>query len=259
MNKNRSLFIKDACAYNMYHFMIGMLSNLINATGEYDTIYIGWGEWTANYFNNNHNFALESLKLVFPSSKIICCENKCPSNCENLLYTNPELFSFEKRKKYIYLRGLFIPHISNHVLSKPYSNRIYISRGDARYRYITNEKEVMEALTKIGFHCLSLKGMSFIEQISLFYHADTIISIHGAALTNLIFCKPNTTVIEFATPYMQEKSQYFKDIAETFCLNYQVYTGDITEDRIKNQNNMEIFNDNNITINYIEQLIAMIT
>jgi len=253
---NKALFLKDSSAYNMYHFMIYMLSHLSNMTGSYDTLYIGWGPETTHYFTHNHNFAFEALRLIFPSINIIRTLNTAVHlDCDHVIVTDDARFSTEIRRKYRYLRGLFFPHISNHLV-KPYSKRIYISRGDAHYRYITNEKEVMEALTKIGFHCLSLKGMSFIDQISLFYHADTILSIHGAALTNLIFCKPDTRVIEFATPYMRENSQHFKDISETFNLNYQVYDGNISEVRIKNQNNMEIFNDNNITINDIDQLVA---
>ncbi len=38
--------------------------------------------------------------------------------------------------------------------------------------------------------------MSIEEQIYLFNEASTIIGAHGAAFTNIIFCKPSTKIIE---------------------------------------------------------------
>jgi hypothetical protein len=42
-----------------------------------------------------------------------------------------------------------------------------------------------------------LEGMSVADQILLFQRAEFVISPHGAALANLIFCEPGTKVIEF--------------------------------------------------------------
>lgn len=43
---------------------------------------------------------------------------------------------------------------------------------------------------------LILEKIPFVEQIKYFYNARLVIAIHGAALSNLLFSKPNTTVVE---------------------------------------------------------------
>lgn len=74
--------------------------------------------------------------------------------------------------------------------------RIYISREDAGYRKVINEKEVFGVLEKKGFKKVLLSKLSLDEQISIFYSAEVIVSPISAALTNITFSKPGTKVIE---------------------------------------------------------------
>ncbi|MGG1664133.1 glycosyltransferase family 61 protein [Brevibacillus sp. NRS-1366] len=78
--------------------------------------------------------------------------------------------------------------------------RIYISRADAKRRHVKNEQEVMGFLKNNGFACLLLDGLSVAEQAQIFFSAEMIIAPHGAALTNLVFSKPGTKVIELFSP-----------------------------------------------------------
>ena len=79
-----------------------------------------------------------------------------------------------------------------------YPDLIYISRKDSpKIRGISNEDELAEALTKIGFQVVALSELSVVQQIFLFTNARFIIAPHGAGLSNIIFCtKSNCTVIE---------------------------------------------------------------
>lgn len=79
--------------------------------------------------------------------------------------------------------------------------RIYISRADAKRRQVKNEQEVMDFLKSYGFACLLMDGLSVAEQAKIFSSAEMIISPHGAGLTNLIFSKPGTKVIELFSPF----------------------------------------------------------
>ena len=85
--------------------------------------------------------------------------------------------------------------------SKIFPKKIYIDRKDAKsnhshLRKIINEDEVKEFLVKNGFEIFTLGEMSFIDQISLFNNASQIIGLHGAGFANLIFCRPETHILE---------------------------------------------------------------
>ena len=67
----------------------------------------------------------------------------------------------------------------------------------ARIEY---EKGVFDYLKAKGFSKYRTGELSFFEQIYLFNNAKCIIGAHGAAFTNLVFCKPNTKVIEIRPP-----------------------------------------------------------
>lgn len=81
--------------------------------------------------------------------------------------------------------------------------RLYISRSDASYRKVKNDHQVMGLLASYGFKHVVLQGMSLADQARLFYSAEVIVSPHGAGLTNLVFCRPETKVVEiFASKYV---------------------------------------------------------
>lgn len=73
---------------------------------------------------------------------------------------------------------------------------VYISRSDAKYRKITNESELESILDFYGFEKISLNNMDFKDQIKIFSESSIVIGAHGANLTNIMFCSPNTYVIE---------------------------------------------------------------
>ena len=59
-----------------------------------------------------------------------------------------------------------------------------------------NEEEVFALLEPLGFEAITMDGRSIGEQAALFASAAVIVATHGAALANLVFSRPGTTVIE---------------------------------------------------------------
>lgn len=79
--------------------------------------------------------------------------------------------------------------------------RLFISRGDIPgRRNIRNEREISAYLGQYGFKTVTLSGMPFSEQVALFHQAEAVILAHGAALSNLSFCRPGTRVLELVSP-----------------------------------------------------------
>jgi capsular polysaccharide biosynthesis protein len=75
---------------------------------------------------------------------------------------------------------------------------LFVGRRDGRKprRRVINEEAVREYLTRRGVTCIDGGRLPIEEQAQLFGGARTVIGPHGAGLTNLIFCRPGTRVVE---------------------------------------------------------------
>jgi capsular polysaccharide biosynthesis protein len=74
--------------------------------------------------------------------------------------------------------------------------RIYVPRGNVSRRRVINETAVIDLLSAYGFQTVEMDGKTVKEQAEIFSRAEAIVAPHGAALTNLLFAQPLTTVIE---------------------------------------------------------------
>ncbi|HQT84429.1 MAG: hypothetical protein B7Z58_07710 [Acidiphilium sp. 37-64-53] len=74
--------------------------------------------------------------------------------------------------------------------------KLYISRSDASGRRIANEEELLGRLMPLGYEAIALSNYTFDEQVKLFSNSSHVVGIHGAGLTNVVFCQPNSSIIE---------------------------------------------------------------
>tara|TARA_Y100000992_G_C21223831_1_gene471873 strand:- start:65 stop:1159 length:1095 start_codon:yes stop_codon:yes gene_type:complete len=100
--------------------------------------------------------------------------------------------------------------------------KIFIDREDSRsnikdLRKIINDKEVKEFLVSRGFEPVKLSSYSFIDQISIFHSAEIIVGLHGAGFSNLLFCKPDTRVIEIKPSHF---GNMYQKLGEKVGVNY---------------------------------------
>lgn len=84
-----------------------------------------------------------------------------------------------------------------HAPSSDFGERLYVSRGKARRRRVSNEDALWPQLESRGFTRVYLEDLTWKEQINAFRHAKVIAAPHGAGLANLVFCGPETRVVEF--------------------------------------------------------------
>lgn len=80
------------------------------------------------------------------------------------------------------------------------SRRIYISRDRASRRRLVNESDILPLLLDHDFERVFLEELPFESQVALMQAADVVVAPHGAGLTNVIFCRPGTDVVEIADP-----------------------------------------------------------
>lgn len=193
---------------------------------------------------NNSNFNSLKIKYLFPSLK------------KNFQLETLNILGLKKKNcldsgnfKHIFLKNLYItehPYVVNNnptksinnipiwiikwlrikflkniIYKKNNYNKIYIDRSDSSTnstRYIINEIEVKKLLKANGFKIIVLSNFSVKKQISIFNNAKVIIGLHGAGLTNIIFCKRNTKVIELQS---NTSGNLYKNLASKCNLNYK--------------------------------------
>ncbi|MEM1171470.1 MAG: tetratricopeptide repeat protein [Cyanobacteria bacterium P01_H01_bin.35] len=120
--------------------------------------------------------------------------------------------------------GLALGKILNNQVDYAYPERIYITRNKAKHRRVINEEKVVNLLSQYGFITIELETLSVWEQVTLFANAKVIVSPHGSGLTNIIFCKPGTSVIEFMSPnYIRH---YYWVISQQLGLKYYYLMGE---------------------------------
>jgi len=81
-------------------------------------------------------------------------------------------------------------------LKSPKNSRIYISRRDASFRFVTNESDVIKILEQYGFVVVCPGQLELEEQISCFHDASVVIGPHGQGLTHTVYCNEGTIVYE---------------------------------------------------------------
>ncbi|MEM1305099.1 MAG: glycosyltransferase family 61 protein, partial [Planctomycetota bacterium] len=74
--------------------------------------------------------------------------------------------------------------------------RLYLNRNRVTYRRVTNEPEIERLLASRGFESVAMEDHSVAEQAAIMHDADVVVAPHGAALANIMFCRPGTKVIE---------------------------------------------------------------
>jgi|TARA_B100001964_G_scaffold164832_1_gene180949 capsular polysaccharide biosynthesis protein len=249
--KGKVLCILQGASGNNYgHWLLDMLPKIKLCSEHYSLNDI-------NYFYtpNLANFQKETLSVLgISENRIINSEKFRHIQAEELLVVDhPNYY-----KGFILEQNKFQPTWTIQWLRDTYliykkkfnaNKKIFIDRTDSisKHCHIQNEEEVFNYLKNKGFSKYQLTKLSFFEKIYLFENAEIIVGAHGAGLTNLVFCKPKTKVIEirpsinFNTVY--ERISYINN------LNYRLIQ---TKKLDKNQ---EKLGDIYLSINELEHSI----
>ena len=226
---------------NYSHFIYDRLPLLSRLTDENSTILVEFEqkkyiEQLRKYFKNDFIYLQPKKNYLIKSISLIA-NHIHPANY------------FPKR----YLD--FYKDLSLRIIptDKKLPSLFYIYRPLGR-RGVLNEEEFHSYLIKYGFSIIRLENYSIDEQINIFMNAKFIIGVHGAGLTNIIFSKPGTNVIEIIP------KSYFIDCflvaASRLGLNYHRFYEDDT-DIISSSGDLK-FNDSFIDINLFDIFLRKI-
>lgn len=95
-------------------------------------------------------------------------------------------------------------------------------------RLLSNEETLCRILAPLGFAAVDPAALSFNEQVCLFRQAEFIVSPVGAALTSMVFCKPDTKIVALAPLVWKGDYSFFEALAAS-CgieLSYALGTSD---------------------------------
>ena len=175
-----------------------------------------------------YNFQKETLKkLNIPLSRCLSSDHYKHVSCDNLIVTDhPYTFNNDPSKSILHIPNWIINWLKLNLFYKTkiknfYPKKIYIDRSDSEFsksRYIINEEEVKNFLKFNNFSFVSLSTKSFEEQVKIFQNANTIVGLHGAGFSNIIFSRPGSKVIELQS---KTAGDVIKNLAIKCKLNYK--------------------------------------
>lgn len=75
--------------------------------------------------------------------------------------------------------------------------RIYVSRAKVARRFVRNDAEVTQILSRYGFETVHFQDYSFLEQLKIAAESEIMIGLTGSGLNNMMFMQPGSKVLEF--------------------------------------------------------------
>jgi len=142
---------------------------------------------------------------------------------KNLLLPSHTSSSGNYNKKLINkLRNLFLEKYR-----KSAGRRIFISRQKAEWRKITNEDEVVNLLKSYDYEIHYFEEYSFKRQVEIMAETKSLIGLHGAGLTNMLFMPENGQVLELRNRNDSHRNCYYSlasDLGHKYY--YQLNDGD---------------------------------
>ena len=117
------------------------------------------------------------------------------------------------------------------------NNYILISRSNSLRRKLLNEDVLFNRLKKYGFKKIFFEKLSYEKQVEISKNCKIMIGYHGAGLTNLIFMKKNTHVIEIYNKYYEH--ELFKLFSICQNIKYKKFKCDVSKKNLDGICNIE--------------------
>ena len=132
-----------------------------------------------NSSKNKHIFADEIISLDHPWYQKGTFQNQVKKIPKWIIFINRKMFL--KKAKKVKL-----------------SKKIFLDRSSSEFNHcqIYNQKQINKWIKKNNLNTCKPEKLSLEKQIYLFNKASIVVGAHGAAFTNIIFCRPGTKIIE---------------------------------------------------------------
>ena len=200
-----------------------------------------FGPWPHVYYHQVIDFVLRLILLKNYNFDAIYV----PENLKDILLDKPykkifknlKIIYYSLNKKIIFYNVKYLTHVQqynkNYYLSSTilnlnqaiHDNYFFKNKNKTKYilvsrksssRKLLNEDELYKKIKKYGFQRFYFEELSSIDQIEISFNSKIMIGYHGSGLTNLIFMKPNSFVIDIVNQHYQNPG------IKNLCINTKV-------------------------------------
>jgi len=189
--KGNSFLLASTGGNTFHHWMVDVLPRI--------RLLQGAGSKAPDWYLINgrqQKFQWESLEILgIPGAKCVELADAVAFRCERLLLPSlPCASGHPSRMVCEFLKETILPDSGR--CRGQAGRKILVGRADTPSRQVTCWDEVREALLSRGFEEVIPSQMTLREQACAFHAAGWVVGVHGAALTNLAFCRRGTKVVE---------------------------------------------------------------
>ena len=191
------MFGASAGAHCYYHWMLELLPafGLLERAGipvaDIDRVLVREisGDWQRQTL----------ARFGFDESRIVETIRRPALRCERVLHVDlPAGINLKMHR--------FVPQWMKHLYpidgtDRP-RRRLYLARPEGVRRGVANEAGMLPLLEAAGIERVVMEGLSVAEQARLLADADVVVAAHGGALTNTVFCRPGTYVVELLSTHV---------------------------------------------------------
>lgn len=156
-----------------------------------------------NQIGRVSGYVVEYLELLgIPAQKIIVAEQDVIYHADEVHFATPFLMEPIPKKLLINLRNELLQGAKKHKKSREYKDNLVViiqrTEPDRRIENLSSLIELINSKFEGKDYELLLfdAKMPVHEQIEIFNNARVVIGVMASGLTNIIFCKPETTIIE---------------------------------------------------------------
>lgn len=136
------------------------------------------------------NFVVESLKMIGWSYKTVSFNSIC--HFEKIFV--PDIQHGDGKQHPVYFQQI-VSRLRGVNVSMPF-RKVFIHRNNSTTRNIVRFEEIKSLLESFAIEIIETDNLPFQQQIDLFKECSHIIGVHGAGLTNMIFMKEHSSVLE---------------------------------------------------------------
>jgi hypothetical protein len=200
-----------------------------------------FGPWPQIYYHQIIDFILRLVLIKNHKFETIYV----PENLKYILQNRPykkifrhlKIIYYSLNKKIFFYNAKYLTHIQqnnkNYYLSSAiqklnkaiHGNYSFKNKNKIKYilvsrknssRNLLNEEALYEKIKKYGFQRYYFDELSKLDQIEISFYTKIMIGYHGSGLTNLIFMKPNSFVIDIVNEHYQNPG------IKNLCINTKV-------------------------------------